>query len=107
MMMGNGRDEEASSSSSPSPSCESNGGGGGNQVVGRRMGLLATASTLKDVDETEEETEEGDDDRDSQAKRQPPHQHLGTCRHLKGPLADSPDEGYVGDSGHDGNGSSD
>lgn len=26
----------------------------------------------------------------------------GKMRHLNGPLADSPDEGYVGDSSHDG-----
>lgn len=72
---------------------------GGTQVVGRRIGLLATASTLNDVDETEEETEDGDEGESQK-------QHRGTCRHLNGPLADSPDEGYVGDSGHDGNGSS-
>lgn len=69
------------------------------------MGLLANATTtLKDVDETEEEGEDGEQEEDLQKDRQ--HSQRGTCRHLNGPLADSPDEGYVGDSGHDGNGNS-
>lgn len=81
-------------------------------MVGRRVGLLANAtSTLNDVDETEEETEDGDEDlqrekaKQQQQQQSQSHQR-GTCRHLNGPLADSPDEGYVGDSGHDGNGNS-
>lgn len=109
MMM---RDEDPTSSSSSTSSTSSSCGPNCNagqqqqqQVVSRRMGLLANATTtLKDVDETEEETEDGEQEEDLQKERQ--HSQRGTCRHLNGPLADSPDEGYVGDSGHDGNGNS-
>lgn len=85
------------------------GGCGSNQVASRRVGLLA-ASTLKEVDETEEETEteDGEGVAEGRVTKTTATQRGGNnCRHLNGPLADSPDEGYVGDSGHDGGGSSD
>lgn len=94
---------------------ELTGGCGSVQVVSRRVGLLANAatSTLKEVDETEEETEAEEGEGVAAAeggrvttKTTATQRGGNNCRHLNGPLADSPDEGYVGDSGHDG-GSSD